>query len=77
MVIDKSPTPPPQPFHLHIPLQLIHHLHGTETNKSNKDRISYSLDYNVIGLAHSIPPLPLVEKLQNDTAKELCSIGEI
>lgn len=51
--------------------------HFTETNKSNKDRISYSLDYNVIGLAHSIPPLPLVEKLQHDTAQELCSIGEI
>ena len=51
--------------------------HWTDTNKSNSDRISYSFDYNTVGLTQTLPPMDLMEKLYSKITEELTLIGEI
>ena len=51
--------------------------HWTDTNKSNSDRISYSFDYNTVGLTQTLPPIDLMEKLYSKITEELTLIGEI
>ncbi len=50
--------------------------HWTDTNKSNNNRISYSIDYNIVGEKVSMPPVHLLEKLYEDFFAKLTLLGE-
>ena len=50
-------------------------LHGTNKNKSEEDRISYSFDFNPIGYDYHLPPPNLVDKAWEEFNSTLKDIG--
>ena len=50
-------------------------LHGTQPNKSDEDRISYSFDFEPIGYDYKLPPSNLVQSAWQDFNSTILDIG--
>ena len=50
-------------------------MHGTDVNKSTKDRISYSFDIDPVGLDYKLPPTKIVEDAWHDFNTTITKIG--
>ena len=49
--------------------------HGTQKNRSNEDRISYSFDIDPIGFDYKLPPTKIVQDVWNDFNTTITKIG--
>ena len=50
-------------------------LHGTNVNKSTKDRISYSFDFDAVGFDYKLPPVKIVKDAWHGFNTTLVKIG--
>jgi hypothetical protein len=49
--------------------------HGTQENKSNEDRISYSFDIDSIGVDYKLPPTKIVQDVWKDFNTTITNSG--